>query len=46
MATHPTVFLPREPHKLYEKANDMIPEDEPPKSEGDQYDMLLGRAGG
>ena len=31
------VFLPREPHEQYEKAKDMTPEDEPPRSVGVPY---------
>ena len=34
MATHSTVFLPREPQNYMKRQKDMTPEDEPPRSEG------------
>ena len=37
MATHSTVFLPREPQNYMKRQKDMTPEDEPPMSEGVQY---------
>ena len=37
MATHSTVFLPREPQNYMKRQKDMTPEDKPPRLEGVQY---------